>query len=292
MTSPGAPEPIALLPAEPQTVWRAPAVANFVLGGLGTGVYVSAAILAGSGPSPMLAIASWLGPALVLVGFGAVVMEAGRPLRGARALTRLATSWMSRELWLGGAFAGLAVAQFVVPSRGQRLLAVIAALGLAAAQGFILRRARAIAAWDVGIMPLVFVASALVSGTGLAAVIEGVAGRTRSPDLPGTIVIVVILGFGVWQWFLSWTRREAFLRAIRPLRHRGTRAGIVGVGFGAPLVLAGVAQAWPAWAPPATVLAGVLMMAGQVHAKSALIGEAGRLRPITLPGLRVRRGSP
>jgi DMSO reductase anchor subunit len=284
--------PIELIPGEPQTVWHAPAVLNFALGGLGAGGYVSAALLSGLEPSPALATAAWLGPALVFAGFGAVAAEAGRPLRGPRALARLATSWMSRELWLGGVFAALAAAEFVAPSRGQRLLAVIAALGLAAAHGLILRRARAIAAWDVGIMPLVFVASALVSGTGLYAVIEGVAGRPPSPALSATIPAVVIAGLGVWDWFLGWTRREAFVQAIRPLRRGRARVGIVGVGFGAPLVLAGVAVAWPAWALPATALAGALMIAGQLHAKSALIGDAGRLRPITLPGLRLPGRTP
>ena len=55
----------------------------------------------------------------------AAAAEAGRPLRGPRVLARLATSWMSRELLAGAAFAVLGAAEFVVPGPAPRLLAAL-----------------------------------------------------------------------------------------------------------------------------------------------------------------------
>src|SRR5512146_640345 len=114
-------EPVArpadMIPATRQRRWGLPAVANFGLGGVGAGFYVAAALAARLDAAPALTLASWLGPALVLAGFAAVAAEAGRPLRGARVLTRLASSWMSRELALGLLFAAAAGAELVAPGR-------------------------------------------------------------------------------------------------------------------------------------------------------------------------------
>src|SRR3990170_5458462 len=122
---------VELIPATPQMLWGKPAVINFALGGLGAGLYLAALVEVWLGGPGVLKVASWLGPALVLAGFIAVATEAGRPLRGPRVLTRLRTSWMSRELWVGGIFMALAGAEFLVPSAALRALAGLAAVALA-----------------------------------------------------------------------------------------------------------------------------------------------------------------
>ena len=68
MTTPAA---VELIPATRQRVWRVPAVLNFTLGGLGAGFYAAATAAAGFGSSPAVALAAWLGPALVVVSLGA-----------------------------------------------------------------------------------------------------------------------------------------------------------------------------------------------------------------------------
>src|SRR5512145_2892010 len=129
---------VTLIAGARQRVWRLPAVANFVLGGLGAGFYAAAAVAGGGA----LAVAGWLGPVLVLAGFAAVAAEAGRPGRGLRVVARVRTSWMSREAVLGGAFAALAGADLLAPAPGLRALAVAAALAYVFAQGRILSAAR------------------------------------------------------------------------------------------------------------------------------------------------------
>jgi DMSO reductase anchor subunit len=281
--------PATLIPVRPQRLWGAPAVANFAAGALGAGFYLAAAVTAHFRPAPALTLASWLGPALVLAGFLAVATEAGRPLRGPRVLARLSTSWMSRELWAGGAFAVLATAEFVVPGPGPRLLATLAAAGLVLAQGFMLRRARGVPAWNTPVMPLVSLVSAVVAGTGLLTLADVLAGGTPS-GARLFAVIALALGAGiVWLGYVTWYGDEASLSATRALREGGGAIAVVAGGYVFPLLVAAVGLIIPEAARIAAALAGTLMIAAQVQAKALVILQAGLLRPITVPHLRLDR---
>jgi formate-dependent nitrite reductase membrane component NrfD len=278
--------PLCLLPPVAQTLWGWPAVASFALGGLGAGLYVMAALVAGFGPSAALQVAAWLGPLLVLAGFAAVATEAGRPLRGPRVLGRVRTSWMSRELWLGGAFALLAAGTLATNGPGPRVLAAAAGVALALAQGQILRHARGVAAWSVPPMPAVFLTSALVSGAGLLLLLE--AGSGRSLDrLLGTALVTLIVHLCAWSLFITWSGDEAFVHGVRPLRGGSSGLVVVVGGYLVPSFLAALAIALPRLGPVCAAAAGALMVTGQAWMKAALIRQAGQLRPITLPAERL-----
>lgn len=289
MTHATAATPVQLIPSRHQTLWGWPAVLNFFLGGVGAGLYVVAALAHGSGRAPAMAVAAWLGPALVLAGFASVGTEAGRPLRGARLLARIRTSWMSRELLLGGLFVALALAEIAWPAPALRLLAAGAGLLLALAQGFMLRRARGIPAWDVAIMPVVFGLSALVSGAGAYAVLEASAGRALAGAPLAAIPMILIASALGWSRYLGWSRDPAFVDAVSPLAEGRETRTIIGTGHAAPVLLVALGAGMPAVAIPATALAGLLMLAAQWRMKSRLILTAGHLRPITIPRLRIRR---
>jgi len=280
-----------MLPAQRQVLWGWPAVLNFALGGLGAGWYVVAGLAAGFERSPAVTAASWAAPVLVLAGFAAVAGEAGRPLRGPRVLMRLRTSWMSRELLVGIAFVLLVAADLAFPLRLHRAQASVAAVLLALAQGFIVRRARGITAWDVPLMPLLFLLSALVSGAGAYLLVEVAAGRPPRPALVGAGLALVVVAFGAWARYLAWTSDDAYTRAVAPLREGRSVLVIDGAGHGLPLLLGLLALAAPAVARPLLGVAGALLIAGQVYAKARLILAAGRLRPITLAIVPSRRRS-
>ena len=198
---------------------------------------------------------------------------------------------MSRELWVGGAFVVLAGAEFLAPAAALRALAGLAAVALALAQGWILRHARAIAAWDVPVMPLVFLASAALSGAGLFGLVEVAGGRAPGAPVLGALMLLCVLGALVWLAFVTWSREAAFARATRTLREGPVAVAIVGGGYLAPFLLLGLALALPELALPAVTLGGAALILGQVQAKSVLILTAGELRPITLTTLSLERRS-
>jgi formate-dependent nitrite reductase membrane component NrfD len=279
-----------LLHAGRQALWGRLAVANFFLGGAGAGVYVLAAVLSGFERSPILGAASALGPVLVIAGFLSVAAEAGRPLRGPFVLKRIRSSWMSRELWAGGAFIALSAADLLDPRLVWRVGAVLAALLLALAQGAILSRAKGVSAWSVPVMPLLFLVSALVSGAGtliltLPLSVPGGAGRA----LEGWTAGLLLLSALVWGSYIGWPGGPAFRQATASFRTAGTLVGIFGVGHLLPLFFLTVGLWVPTflWA----ALAGALLLEGQLQAKARLILRAGELRPITIPHFRLRRAS-
>jgi DMSO reductase anchor subunit len=282
--------PVELIPPARQAVWGRPAVANFVLGGLGAGLYVVAALAAGFQASPTLRIASWLGPVLVLVGFAAAAPEAGRPLRGPRVLARVRISWMSRELALGGVFAALAGADLTLGAPELRLLAAATAVLLALAQGFILQGARGVPAWSVPVMPPLFLTSALASGAGLLVLLEVARGRV-SPRLLGGTLVLLTLHLIVWWTYITWSRDEAFLGGVRALREGRGALAIVGAGYLAPSLLLALGVAVPALAPPLAAAGAGCVIVGQLYAKAGLVLRAGHLRPITLAHPRLERRS-
>jgi formate-dependent nitrite reductase membrane component NrfD len=281
--------PVELIPAQRQRLWGWQAVVNFTLGGVGAGLYGTAVLAAGFERTPAVVLASWLAPLLVLAGFAAVAGEAGRPLRGPRVLWKVRTSWMSRELWIGGAFVLLVAADFAFPLRIHRAQALAAAILLALAQGMILRRSRGIAAWDVPIMPWLFLLSAAVSGAGAYMLLEVLAGRTVAPAVIEASLVLIVAAVGLDRAYVFTPAGQAFRDATASLRDG--RAGRVGVGVGTviPLGALAVALASPAAAAPAVALAGLAMVAGQAHFKAELILRAGLLRPITVPTLRMSR---
>jgi formate-dependent nitrite reductase membrane component NrfD len=281
--------PVELIPAQRQRLWGWQAVVNFTLGGIGAGLYGTAVLASGFERTAAVALYSWLAPLLVLAGFAAVAGEAGRPLRGPRVLWKVRTSWMSRELWLGGVFVLLVAADIVFPLRLHRAQALAAAVLLALAQGMILRRSRGIAAWDVPIMPWLFLFSAAVSGSGAYMLLEVLAGRAVAPAVIAACLVLLVAGLGLDRAYVFTPAGHAFRDATASLRDG--RAGRIGVGVGTviPLGALGVALASPAAAAPAVALAGLAMVAGQAHFKAELILRAGLLRPITVPTLRMSR---
>jgi formate-dependent nitrite reductase membrane component NrfD len=281
--------PVELIPAQRQILWGWQAVVNFTLGGVGAGLYGTAVLAAGFERTPAVVLASWLAPLLVLAGFAAVAAEAGRPLRGPRVLWKVRTSWMSRELWIGGAFVLLIAADFAFPLRLHRAQALATAVLLALAQGMILRRSRGIAAWDVPIMPWLFLLSAAVSGSGAYMLLELLAGRAVPPAVIEASLVVLVAALGLDRAYVFTPAGHAFRDATASLRDgRAARVG-VGVGTVIPLGALAVALAAPAAAAPAAALAGLAMIAGQAHFKTELIVRAGLLRPITVATLRMSR---
>jgi formate-dependent nitrite reductase membrane component NrfD len=199
---------------------------------------------------------------------------------------------MSRELWIGVAFVLLIAADIAFPLRLHRAQALAAAVLLALAQGMILRRSRGVAAWDVAIMPWLFLLSAAVSGSGAYLLLEVLAGRSVAPSVLAASVLLLILAFWAGRVYVRTPAGRAFTEATASLGDGFAGRVAAGLGGALPLGALAVALAAPSAAAPAAALAGLAMVAGQAYVKTELIVRAGLLRPVTVPNLRLSRRSP
>lgn len=272
-----------------QTVWRWPAVINFSLGGMGTGLYLVGAlisVLPGSTiPETLLwtAVFKLLGPVLVSLGFLALTTEAGRPLRGINLFRHLRRSWMSRETLAGAVFIPAAIADWLLPHPILRALAVAGAIALMISQGFIVYRSKGVTAWSVPYMPVFFVTSAFAMGYGLVW-LTTLGGVTIGSGVALIGLASILLNLVVWLLYLRQPDEE-FQRAVKGLCQPDTLFLIVGGGHLLPALLIALQLAFgPGSVAQAVVasVAGLAMVAAGVSQKAGIILEAGYLRAIRL----------
>jgi hypothetical protein len=82
------------------------------------------------------------------------------------------------------------------------------------------------------------------------------------------------------------------VQGVRPLREGSNGLGALLAGYLLPSLAAALAVAVPPLGRPLAVGAGLLMVAGQVATKAALLRRAGQVRAITLPAEQLERRSP
>lgn len=143
---------------------------SFVGEGIGAALYI-VSIAIGQLPIAVLGILFVVGAVLALRA------HLGKPERGWRALTRLATSWVSRGVltmscFLG--FASLSVAaaylQFLAPyQKTLTMVALVFAVAIIVYAGMLLRSMRALRLWRGPFVPLAFSAHSAASGLTLGA---------------------------------------------------------------------------------------------------------------------------
>lgn len=281
---------VELISPVKQKEWGWTALANFILGGAGAGFYLLSflTMILEGGTTAMSDPISFglLAPILVGLGFLALTIEAGRPSRAPYLLRHVLDSWISREALAGAIFVPAAMLDWLLPLPALRVLAVVAALGLIISQGFILYRARAVAAWNVPIMPLVFLSSGFASGGGLVLLVAGLEKVPMIRALPIMGLICMVLNLVVWLLYLRWSRTAPYQFATKALRHPTTVIFTVGLGHAVPLLLLILLMQY---ADPGAnlhhmlaALSGLTMISGVVVQKTGIILSAGYTRGIVL----------
>jgi formate-dependent nitrite reductase membrane component NrfD len=170
------------------------------LGGVGGGAYTIAAINSFMEASPVLSttVGLWIAFPALLVGTVFLIADLGSPTRAVLAGMKPGTSWIARGTWIISAFMVLSFVHLVLhqftgigeTSGGATLINVIAAAGIIFAvgtmayTGILLGASKGIPFWRSGIVPVVFVVSATV--TGHFAIMLGMAffGDTASLVMP------------------------------------------------------------------------------------------------------------
>jgi phenylacetyl-CoA:acceptor oxidoreductase subunit 1 len=222
-------------------VWKWPAVVNFVLGGTAAGFYLIYLLIA-SINSNVLIVSQFdklklLAPILMGLGFLALTLEAGRPLRSHYLLRNLNSSWMSRETLACTIFILVMVIEWFYHNHILQSIAVVAAVGLMISQGFIVYRARAVTAWNVPLMPLLFVTSSFTMGAGLILLLAAMGKLTIGSDFIVVGLVFFVLDLLLWILYLSSYNDTIFREATERLRRPINLVLTVGMGHLFPVVL-------------------------------------------------------
>lgn len=281
---------IQVIQARKQEAWGWPAVANFILGGAGAGFYLLSFVtrILEGGMTAMFdpVLFGLLSPVLVGLGFLCLAMEAGRPSRGRHLLRHVRISWISRETAASAIFVPATVLNWLFPHPVLWVLGAAAAMGLLISHGFIVYRARAITAWNVPIICLLFVTSGLATGGGLLLVIVGSLTTGRGMAVIG--MICVVMNLVVWLLYLRWSHDAAFREATEALWSPKALTLTVGVGHLLPILVLFLVIVVPSVETGvelphiAVVVAGLAMITGGSSQKACIILKAGYQRGISL----------
>lgn len=284
------------------------------LGGIGSGAYAIAALnwLAGDAASASTTIGLWIGFPALLVGSLCLIADLGTPRRALLAGLKPRTSWIARGFWIISVFMVASFAHLVLhnltglpaSASGRILLDVIAVLGLVSAvgtmayTGILLSASKGIPFWRSGVVPAVFVVSALVTGhftimLGMVVLDVGAAEamRTMAAEAAALVALeVLVIAFFLQAAYKLPDPRES---ARRILHQRSFIVGYFILGLAAPLVLMITAYrsgvlgtgggAWP------TIAAGaVLGLVGGLILRQAVL-VCGALPTLNMGGFEFRR---
>lgn len=230
------------------------------LGGVGGGAYTIAAINSFMESSPVLSttVGLWIAFPALLVGTLFLIADLGSPTRAVLAGMKPGTSWIARGTWIISAFMVLSFIHLILhqftgigeTSGGAALINIIAVLGIIFAigtmayTGILLGASKGIPFWRSGIVPVLFVVSATV--TGHFAIMLGMAffGDTASLAMPFKTMALEAAGLVVLEvlailFFLQAAFRQPDPResAERILRKRMFVVGYFILGLATPLVL-------------------------------------------------------
>ncbi len=277
-----------------QTFWDYRAAMNFMLGGMASGLAVVAGIahFAGALDGAALHAVNLIAAALMAVGLFFVFLKIGRKARFLRVLLRPQTSWMTRETYCVAVFYPAVAAGWLWPHPALDVTATVAAAGFLICQALILHAAKGIPTWRTPDMPWMLIATGLLEGTGLLAVIGAVsAGRLPfTPSLTLVGVVLALINTVLWVRY----RATAKARGIGPLSRKVLAAitpALHLIGHAAPIVLFVVSLIAGSSAAAALAgVAGAAAIAGGMLWKFMIVTRACHQQGYSVP-MVPRRGS-
>jgi len=239
-----------------QTEWNWLIAVYLFLGGVGAGAYTIAAIngLMGDGLELSTTIGLWISFPALGIGSLALLADLGQPAKAVYAGMKPGTSWIARGFWIISIFMVLSFIHTMLHqfanAAGTTLVAVLSvvtvvfAVGTMAYTGILLGASKGMPFWNSGIVPVVFVISAIVTGHftimlgvtvfGDAAVIGG-----EMRTMAGEAAAFVVLEALAIVFFLqaAFKRPDSRESAERILAKRYFVVGYFVLGLAAPLVI-------------------------------------------------------
>ena len=280
--------------------------AYLFFGGLGAGAYVIAALngLLG-GIESATTVGLWIAFPAVLVGSLFLIADLGVPSRAVLAGVKPKTSWIARGFWIISIFMVLSFFHLVLDrftNVGQPLINLIASVGIlfavgtAAYTGILLSASKGIPFWRSGALPVVFVASALVTGQfaimlGVVLFVDGLASESLGTMALQAIFLVILEVLAI-IFFLQSAYREPDSResAERLLRKRSFVVGDLILGLAVPIVLMFIVYRSPGHAsvPFLASLGALLGILGGAALRQAIL-LCGALPTLNIAGFEFRR---
>jgi formate-dependent nitrite reductase membrane component NrfD len=299
-----------------QTEWGWLVAIYLFLGGVGAGAYTIGAIngFVGEGMTLATTVGLWISFPALIIGSICLLADLGSPTRAILAGMKPGSSWIARGFWIITFFMLLAFAHFVLhlytdvgrtPS-GSTLIAAIAVGGIVFAvltmayTGILLGASKGIPFWRSGVVPVVFVVSALATGhftimIGMVLFGEGPAMQAALPTMAAEAALLIVLEILAIYFFLHAAYKVPDPResAERILRKRSFVIGYLLLGLGAPLVLMLViwltmADAGAGDIRPLTAIGAVLGLVGGLILRQAVL-VCGALPTLNIAGFQFRR---
>ncbi len=279
-----------------QTWWDYKAAMNFGLGGLASGLMIATwvAHVMGTLDEALLVGLNILAAAVMAVGLFFVFLKIHQKLRFLNVLLRPQSSWMTRETYCAGVIYPAVLADLVWPHPAIHALVALGAAGFLISQALILSQAKGIPAWRAPPMPWMLIATGLLEGTGILALVASLLPMATAAGLAGSIgpvgaVLSVVSGV---LWYLY--RVTAKANGVPPLARReiDTVTPLVhGLGHLAPFLLFLGAWFWAGGGLAALCLAlGGAAAAGGLVWKFRVVVGASYFQGYALPKLP-QRGS-
>ena len=227
------------------------------LGGIGAGAYTIAAVNGFLGNEMELStrVGLWIGFPALLIGCLCLLADLGSPTRAVLAGVKVRTSWIARGTWVISAFMLLSLIHLALFLAGYRLsgegsgvltivavLGILTAVGTMAYTGLLLSAAKGMPFWRSGMVPVVFVVSALVTGhcsimLAMLPFHEGPPGALRTMGTEAAALValeVLAIALYLYSAFKVAETRDSTLRI---LSNKTFVLGYIVLGLAAPLAL-------------------------------------------------------
>ena len=276
-----------------QTFWDMRAAMNFIMGGIGSGSAVVAYLLwiSGNVNSQFLVTVNIVSSVILAIGLFCVWLKIGRKLRAPLAILRPQTSWMSREIYVAGIFFGSVALYFFEPNSLFLTSAAIGAGLFLYCQGRILHSGKGIPTWRVSQMPLMLVATGLLEGICLSAVLHFGWDSEISVTsiLPPAAIILILFNSFLWRRYA----RNAKVWGISPIDRNiiGSLSPKLYIfGHCIPLILFGIAFFVPNTESSIVCIASLFALIGSIVWKATIITRACHMQNFAL-GKMPHRGS-
>ena len=285
------------------------------LGGIGGGAYTIAAVNGFLGNEMELStlVGLWIGFPALLIGSLCLLADLGSPTRAVLAGVKVRTSWIARGFWVISAFMllslihlALFLAGYRLSGEGSGVLAIVAVLGIVTAvgtmayTGLLLSAAKGIPFWRSGMVPVVFVVSALVTGhcsimLGMLPLHEGPPGTLRTMGIEAAALVALeVLAIALYL-YSAFKVAETRGSTERILSNRTFVLGYFVLGLAAPLALMlrlgfGMGGSTIAQQAAVSAVGAVLGLAGGLILRWAVL-KTGALPTWHIAGCEFRRVS-